>query len=165
VAARLNDIEQGNYEPFFRDRLHLKIGENGARRAAKTRRQKARDQGVRPPFQDWLLVDELALGLEKVVIRVPGASRGSGEVRARLLALPQIRQLIEAEVTGDLYAIGVIRNGEERRALRAQLEELSDERPHMEPVAYETHEPARAMWRTLARRAGPEDDLSADSNT
>jgi hypothetical protein len=159
VAARLNAIGQGRFDAFFRDELELELGENGARKAGVVAQKRAREEGQRAPFQKWMLVDEHVLGLEKVVLHVPGQSPGQGELRARLLGLPEIRQVVEAEVSGDLYAVAVVRNGDERRALRAKLDELSAERPVMEPVAFETHEPARRLWRCLAKRAALDDGL------
>lgn len=159
VAARMNRVDTAELDGFFH-RLGLTVGANGARRAARDARSAAAARGLRPPFEERFFVDEHALGLEKVVIRVPGVRTGQGRLRARVLALSQVRQLIEGETTGDLYAIAVVRNGEERRALRAQLDELSEERPDMEPVAYETHAPARRLWRHLTRMAAPHEGLA-----
>jgi hypothetical protein len=162
LAARLNHIGLGDYDRFFREDLRIKVGQNGARRAGRRAREVAEMEGRVTPFEEQLLIDEHALGLEKVIIRVPGAQEGQGALRAHVLALPQVRQVIEGETSGDLYAVAVVRNGEERRALRAQLDELGGARPEMEPVAFETHEPMRRLWRGLATRAAPENQLAED---
>jgi hypothetical protein len=162
LAARLIGIGFDDYDRFFEQDLRTKVRHSGARRAAQHARQLAEAAGRPAPFEERLLVDEHALGLEKVVIRVPGVRESQGERRARLRALPQLRQLIETEVSGDLYAVAVVRNSDERRALRDQLDELGDPLPEMEPVRFETQAPARRMWCWLAERAAREEQLTVD---
>jgi hypothetical protein len=158
LALRLAAVERDDYDSELAA-MGLSVGANGAKRAGQRVRDEAREAGRDDPLTEWMMVDEHALGLEKVIIRVPGSTADIGRVRALLTALPVIRHLIEGEVTGDLYAVAVVRNGEERRDLRTQLDEMADPAPFMEPIRHEDQLRARGLWRELAQRSAPEEQL------
>jgi hypothetical protein len=113
-------------------------------------------------FRDWTLVDELRLGLEIALVRFPGRGSRQDELLRGLSNTSGVRQILETARVRDVYAVLVFDGVHQRRALRARLEELTEDL-EWDDVLYETHEPTAAMWRDLARRAAQAEGLSLDS--
>jgi len=155
VAARLNGIAQRDYSIWFRSRLSLAISESNARTAARN----AGAVASCTLHEDWLLVDEHGYGLEKVLVRFPGTGHNRHELMAALLELDRVRQVVETEPAGEIVAIAIAEDGDDRRALLERLRRLTSETFFFDVILSETHEPARATWRALAQRAGNREGL------
>lgn len=169
IAARLYGVRTADQDRFFHDALRVLVGQKSAARAAtrargssrsrRTAEPTAAQRGKRKrPFRDWLLVDENQLGFELAVVRFRGGGRRQRELVRALKKLVGVRQIIETEESGDVLAILMFAGLEQRRDLRARLEELSD-RFFWENVLSETHEPALGTWRELARRTAEAEGL------
>ena len=79
----------------------------------------------RATFPEWLLIDELALGLEVARVRFPG----DGSHQHELLdpeRTPGVRHIIDTAHTRDVYAVLLFQGPRGRRELRARLEELAE---------------------------------------
>ncbi len=169
IAARLHGVRTADQDRFFREGLRVLVGQKSAARAATRTRGSSRstEGGERtatrrarrkPPFRDWVLVDENRLGFELAVVRFPGQGGRQKELVKALKKVVGVRQIIETEESGDVLAILIFAGLEQRRDLRARLEELS-ERFFWENVLSETHEPALVTWQELARTAADAEGL------
>ncbi len=104
-------------------------------------------------FWDWLLVDEAALGLLRVLYRLPNNGLPRPGLLEALSGIGGIRQIIE--VSGDLevLVVAIVEDLQEAQRLRARIQDHAIEQPvRMDLLNYESHEPARQTWIQLARR-------------
>lgn len=109
-------------------------------------------------FREWLLIDELRLSLEVALVRFPGAGSRQGELLAGLAATVGVRHVVETGHRRDVYAFVVFDGVQQRRELRARLEEFT-KALEWDDVLFETHEPSIEMWRDLAHRAAETESL------
>jgi hypothetical protein len=171
VAAQLAGLSTGQINETFRS-WGLAITQDSATRAASAARVPSTKQrpGRRPSrvaarkssnvLRDWLLVDELRLDLEVAFIRWPGNGARQSELIAGLSSTDGVRHIFETSRARDVYAIVVFDGVEQRRALRARLEELADVL-EWEDILFETQEPSISLWRMLAQRAAQTENLSS----
>jgi hypothetical protein len=117
-----------------------------------------------PLFRDWILASEpdLGLGVGMVVISPTDEDedrRGrQRELYRRLRRRAGVRSVALTVTPPTLYAFVLTDGEDDRRAMRAFLEELDCEWEWQE-VDMETSEPAIKTWRELTRRAAEADDL------
>jgi hypothetical protein len=111
-------------------------------------------------LSDWLLVDEAALGLLKVLFDVPGAWQARDALHEMLDTTPGVRQFIEVDEDYSLLVLALARTRREADDLRARLQEHV---PHgtvtMRTVRAESFAPTPKTWTDLVRRE-LEDPLS-----
>jgi hypothetical protein len=169
LAARLHGVPARKHSAYFAETVGVRISAQQAERAARPVRASSPHKGQRgrpgprrpkqsPAIEEWLLVDERRLGLEKVLVRLIGEGRHDEDLLRQLRRLPGVRQVVETSYQRDVFAILVFRDGEEGEALRAQLEEITDRAVVWDPILLETQEPARATWVELTRRAAQDED-------
>ena len=140
VAARLEGVPARRHGEYFAERLGIAVSGQQAERAARP-----------PALEDWLLVDEQRLGLEKSVVTIRGDGRGDADLVRRLAGIAGVRQVIELAHRRDLIVVAVTRDADERLRLRALISELTSRPVYWDEVLYETHAPARHTWARLAR--------------
>src|SRR5690242_1849573 len=134
-AARLKGIPGRQLDEYF-DQIGLALRTNGARRAAFAARYRPpllRSPGRRATspspdrkpagtkFRDWLLIDELGLGLDLHLVRFPGDGRPQHELLRRLEELPGVRQIIDTGTDRTVYAVVTTNGPVHRRSVRAAL--------------------------------------------
>jgi hypothetical protein len=173
-AARLTGIPTHGFDAVFNS-WGLAVRQDGAVRAASeakhrsTAKQRPGRKGAssRAPtttattisaFREWLLIDELKLGLEVAIVTFPGDGAQQVELLNALRQTAGVRHIIETQRDRSIMAIVVFADAEHRRHLRAQFEELA-ERLYWDDVLYETQEPSILMWRDLAHRAATVEGL------
>jgi hypothetical protein len=100
-----------------------------------------------------LLVEEHKLDLDTAVVRFPGVGKRQSDLLGKLLTVRGVRQILELATDRDLLVVVVFDGRSDRIRLRAELEELADSMT-WEDIESETHRPAIATWKHLARRAG-----------
>jgi hypothetical protein len=155
IAAYLNGTSQRDASTWFRSQIGLSISGSDARAAAHAL---ALDAG-KELNRKWLSVDEQGYGLDLVLIRFPGTGTLRRDLETCLLELDAIRQVICTESTGELVAVAIVEDGAARRELNARLRAFTDDRFHFDTILWESHDPARATWRNLARRAASREGL------
>lgn len=100
---------------------------------------------------DWLLVNEEALAVRKVVYRLPNDGRPQAELIAAIRRLEGVRQIIETASDRELILVGLVSDEPAARALRGRLEDLAPGRSvRMDAVEYEDHQPSVRTWQALA---------------
>ena len=162
VAARLEGVPARRHGEYFAERLGIAVSGQQAERAARPVRSSSPWKGQRgrpgarraksvPALEDWLLVDEQRLGLEKSVVTIRGDGRGDADLVRRLAGIAGVRQVIELAHRRDLSVVAVTRDADERLRLRALISELTSRPVYWDEVLYETHAPARHTWARLAR--------------
>ena len=116
-------------------------GRPGRRRAKKA-----------PVVRDWLLVDETALGVRKMIYRLPNDGMSQPGLIDAVQELEGVRQILETGSDRELIVIALLADDAGAHALRAEIERLAPERSvRMDAVEYEDHQPSVRTWRTLAR--------------
>lgn len=169
-AARLSGIPAEGFDAFFQG-LGLAVRRNGALRAMRPLRyqppgkglpgrkpSRPRRAGRRAGFRDWILIDESAVDVETALIRFPGTGARQTDLISALRTAVGVRQVFETAHKRDVYAMVLFRGRQERRRLRARLEELA-EKIVWDDVLWETHESAIATWCDLARGSAIEEGL------
>lgn len=105
-----------------------------------------------PRIWDWILVDERALDIDKVVLRISNDGTRRDELREQLGSLEGVRQVIECGSDRELIVVGLVRGRAEASELRARIEALSSDRAvRMDYVDWEDSSGAKATWAWLAR--------------
>jgi plasmid stabilization system protein ParE len=115
--------------------------------------------GQRATFREWLLIDELALGLEVALVRFPGTGSRQHELLEGLERTPGVRHIIDRAHARDVYAVVLFQGARGRRELRARLEELA-EAFFWDDVLWESQLPAIASWLSLAKESATRDGLA-----
>jgi hypothetical protein len=113
-------------------------------------------------LEEWLIVDEPRLGLERWLVVVEGTGRSPAPLASALGRVTGVRQVIETGARRDLYVVVLCRGTERRHAVRARIEELTDQPIYWDEILSETHDPAAATWAWLAREAAGEEDRLVD---
>jgi hypothetical protein len=168
VAARLHSVSRPFFEEFTREQLGSPIqyeqawkatgrlqapsrwrGRQGRPRANPSSPTEARPA---PALWDWVLVDEPALGLLRVLYRLPNDGLPRPALLEAVAALRGVRQIIEVANDREILAIALVENLEEADRLRARIQDHAIDQPvRMDLLSHETHEPARLTWIELAR--------------
>ena len=169
VAARLHGVSKPFFRDFTREQLGWELDYNKASKAASPLSARSSWRGkqgrprTKPPPQgspdtapalwEWMLVDEPALALLRVLYRLPNDGLPRPELLEVLARLGGVRQIIE--ISGDLevLVIAIVENLEEANHLRARIQDHAVGQPvRMDLLSHENHQPARQTWIGLARR-------------
>lgn len=103
-------------------------------------------------LRDWLLVDEAALEISKVVYRLPNDGRLQDDLIANVKHLDGVKQILETGSDRELIIVALVGKEEDGKTLRKQLEKLAPGRSvRMDAVEYEDHQPSVRTWHALAR--------------
>jgi hypothetical protein len=148
-AARLHGWKYEEYDRRFARDLGVAFRESEARSSARALRQQLAPRAV---YQNWLLIDEDALGLETVLIWFPPSDEDRSDLVNTLRSTEGIRQIVQGESTGAIAALALVRDRRERQDLRARIRDFAPDGFSFEPVLFETHEPALRTWRGIAHR-------------
>jgi hypothetical protein len=106
-----------------------------------------------PSLRAWLVVDEPALGLTRVLYRLGNDGLPRPDLVNALGELAGVRQVIEVGSDRELLIIGIVEDIAEARDLRARIEDHAVGQPvRMDLIEHEDHTPARATWIGLASR-------------
>ena len=170
VAARLRHVPNRAQTAYFRDKLRISLSQQQAERAAgpirlspprKGQRGRAGERRAKaaPALEEWVLVNERRLGLEKWLVRIEGDGRGAPDLLRRLRRLAGVRQIVETGHRRDIYVLLLSRDHGERLDLRARLEELTDRAMVWDEVLSESHHVAALTWEALAKRTAAEEGL------
>lgn len=173
VAARLAGVPATRHGEYFHDSLGVAVSGQQAERAVAPIRESSPWKGERgrpgarkpkraPLLRDWLVVDELRVGLEKSLVKVEGDGRHDASLVRSLERMPGVRQLLELGTRRDLLMVILTRDRAERDALRARIAEFTDRPIFWDEVLVETHRPAEGTWASLARRIAAEQDALSD---
>jgi hypothetical protein len=169
VAAQLAGIPIRAFDETFRA-WGLAVRQDGASGAASlvkeqplAKRRRGRQPSRRTAVldaavRDWLLIDELRLGIELAILRFPGDGTPQADLIRRLRATPGVRQLLETAHKRDVVAIVLFSGARGRQEVRAQVDEIA-ERVIWDDVLSETWDPAARTWRALALAAAAEEEL------
>jgi hypothetical protein len=105
-------------------------------------------------WSDWLRLDEVGLGLHKLLIRIPNDGLPLDDLVAYLRELPGIRQVIETQEDNEVFAVALCRNEAEKQDLRALIRERAPAgvSVRMHVIRLEDQSPAIRTWLELARR-------------
>ena len=107
-----------------------------------------------PLIREWLLVEEQALGILKVIYRLPNDGLPQDALCEQAGKLIGVRQIIETGSDRELIVIALVRDLIAARDLRARLEDLAPGRSvRMDLVEFEDQTPAVRTWRRLAEEA------------
>lgn len=148
--------------------LEILVKKNGLERAAKDYLWDPPRASDPPPrthsgtLRPWLLVDEPRMGIERALVRFPGAGRRRPDLLELLRQTPGVRQLVELR-TGpkDIVAVMLFQDTRDRERLEAVIE--AEEVPYeWDEIRSEDHEPALGTWRFLVRRAAEKEKLLAE---
>jgi hypothetical protein len=108
--------------------------------------------------RDWILTDDIALDLEIAVVRFPGTGARQGDLLAALRGVNGVRHVLDLSHDRSVIAIVVFPDANHRRAIRAQLEEVSTSL-EWDDVLFESQESTINTWRWLARAAAEAEGL------
>jgi hypothetical protein len=105
-----------------------------------------------PAMWEWLLVDEEALDVRKMVYRLPNDGRPQADLIAGVRRSEGVRQILETGSDRELIVVALVADEKAARALRGRLERLAPGRSvRMDAVEYEDHQPSVRTWRALAK--------------
>jgi len=103
-------------------------------------------------MRPWIAADETALGLQRVLFRLPNDGLPRPALLAALETMPGIRQVIEVSSDREVIVVAVVRDLDEAGDLRALLEDHAPGQPvRMDLITVESHLPTRLTWIRLAR--------------
>lgn len=177
IAGRLAGVCVTDQARFYEVELRVRIGRDGAEHAAGLRRHPQPGKRARGPapaqpqpvvrpedaaLREWLLVEEHKLDLDSAMIRFPGSGRRQSDLLRGLDGVHGVRQVIELSEQRDVLAIVIFDGRDDRRRLRAELEELAWSMI-WEDIESESHDPATATWKHLARHAAGGEGLLASN--
>ncbi len=100
-----------------------------------------------------MVVDEPALGLLRLLLRLPNDGLPRPELLEALRGLPGIRQVLEVSSDREILAVGLARDLREAEDLRARVQDHAvGQSVRMDIISAESHRPAERTWVELARR-------------
>jgi hypothetical protein len=152
VAARLSCSSLEEHDDFIRQELGLRFSARSARRAGERRLSHGAPRAQLDPdrwLRNWILVDELALGLRMARVVFPGKGKPRPRLRESLEKLPGVVQVIELKRSHDLETIVVFTDDQERADTSRALSLLGQF--SWSEILYETHDPAAMTWARQAR--------------
>lgn len=113
----------------------------------------AQDRSNGAIWTDWARVEEVALGLRMVLVRVPNDGFPLEGVYEMLASMPGVRQVLETKEDREIIATALLRPGEDEEDLRARIaEHLPGRAIRLHVIGRATEEPAAATWLGLAKR-------------
>jgi hypothetical protein len=126
-------------------------------RTRTNRGRKAKSPRAAPPsenlIEDWVRVDEGALGLLKLLFRIPGDFHRREQMHQALNTLVGIRSFMEIGSDLELLAVGLVRNMDEADDLRREIQRVVPQHTvQMDIISAESHAPTRSTWIQIARR-------------
>jgi hypothetical protein len=167
MAAHVHDVSTACFADFTETELGVRLNWKRAWRAVEGIEEQSRwrnkkgsepatpSPGARtqaPVMRPWIVTDETALGLQRVLFRLPNDGLPRPALLAALETLPGIRQLIEVSSDREVIVVAVVRDLDEARDLRALLEDHAPGQPvRMDLITVESHLPTRLTWIQLAR--------------
>jgi len=166
MAARVHDVSTSRFSEFAETELGVRLNWKRVWRAVEGVEERSRWRNkkgagsaappspVAPPpiIRPWIVADETALGLQRVLFRLPNDGLPRPALLATLEEMPGIRQVIEVSSDRELIVVAVVRDLDEAADLRALIEDHAPGQPvRMDVIISESHVPARRTWIQLAR--------------
>lgn len=169
VASHLHAVSQARFADFWEQQIGIALDWRKAWEASRGLQTESpwRDKRGRRPLKpeseqlesgepalwEWMVADEPALGLLRVVYRLPNDGLPRDELREVLEELAGVRQVIELSSDREIIVVALTRDLEEAENLRAQIEDHAvGQSVRMDLVTRESHQPARRTWIELVRR-------------
>lgn len=168
LAAKYEGQPGRGIPEFFRRHFGVDVSEDTVDNEVRPVRQPSKlkkprgPRGVpsRPPqatpepmiWTDWLLADEHALGLKKLLLRIPNDGQDLDHLVTALTSMPGIRQVVQTKEDQEVFAIAILRTDAEEENLRARVHEHAPgHRIRVHSIRYESHDPTPTTWLWIAK--------------
>jgi len=177
IAGKLAGVPVAGLAAFYTNELRVNIGREGAEHAAAARRHAVPGKRRRGPtpatteppprpedaaLREWLLVEEHKLDLFTALVRVRGIDGETpGDLLKRVQEIRGVRQVFELSEHWEIVTVVVYEGRLDRERLKTELQELAIVQS-FEDIGTETHQPALATWKYLARRAAAAEGFAGD---